>query len=200
MVQLILASGSIVRRTLLERAGLRVRVDQATIDEVLPADAPPGDLAAALALAKARTVAAWHPAAVVVGADQVLVFRGRSLAKSATRTAARRRLSELSGRWHGFFSVAAVVHRHHEEVVAQQVRVRFRRLTTTAVERYLDCGEWRGCVGCYQIENLGASLIAEVDGDLNAVLGLPLYPLLGVLARFGIGPRQLAFRSRTDDR
>ena len=36
MTQLILASGSAIRRTLLERAGLPVQVVPASIDEVLP--------------------------------------------------------------------------------------------------------------------------------------------------------------------
>ncbi|MBN2361048.1 MAG: septum formation protein Maf [Deltaproteobacteria bacterium] len=188
MAPLILASGSVVRRTLLERAGLRLRVEPAEIDEVLPPDAVAGDLAGVLGLAKARAVAAAHPAAIVIGADQVLLFRGRPLSKSATRGAARRRLCELSGRWHSFVSAAAVVSRRHEEVVAQQVRVRLRRLTSVAIDDYLDSGEWRGCVGCYQIENQGAHLVAAVDGDLNAVLGLPLYPLLQALARCGVRP------------
>lgn len=191
MARLILASGSAIRRTLLERAGLPVQVVPAAIDEVLPADAAATDLAGVLALAKARAVAAEHPGVVVIGADQVLILDGRPLAKSATLAAARRRLRELSGRWHAFVSAAAVVSHQGEEVVAQQVGVRFRRLSSTVIERYLATGEWRGCVGCYQVENLGAHLIEEIDGDLNAVLGLPLYPLLGALARCGIAARPL---------
>jgi septum formation protein len=189
---LILASGSAIRRTLLERAGLPVQVVPAAIDEVLPTDAATTDLAGVLALEKARAVAASHPGAVVIGADQVLIFDGRPLAKSATLADARRRLRELSGRWHAFVSAAAVVSSQREEVVAQRVKVRFRRLSSPFIEHYLATGEWRGCVGCYQIENLGAHLIDEIDGDLNAVLGLPLYPLLGALTRCGIAPRPLA--------
>ena len=191
MAALILASGSAIRRTLLERAGLRVQVEPAAIDEVLPTDAVASDLAGVLALAKARAVAVRHPAAVVIGADQVLIFGDQPLAKSATPGAARQRLRELSGHWHAFVSAAAVVSRRHEEVVAQLVRVRFRSLTADFIDHYLATGEWRGCVGCYQVENLGAHLIAEIDGDLNAVLGLPLYPLLGALASCGVAPRQL---------
>ena len=188
MRELILASGSPIRRLLFDHAGFTPRVEPAHIDEVLPADTPPVEAAAALSLAKAREVAARFPRAVVVGSDQVMVFRGRSLSKAYSRAGARRRLTELAGREHQFFPAAAVVAPGFEEVVAQHARVRFRPLSAAEIEAYLDTGEWRGCVGSYQIENRGANLVERVDGDLNAVLGMPLFPLLALLRRAGVSP------------
>lgn len=190
MRELILASGSPVRRLLLEHAGLRPRVEPAYIDEVLPEDAPPPEVAAALALAKAHDVARRFPRAVVVGADQVLVFEGALPTKAPTRAEARERLRRLAGREHRFFPAAAVVAPGFEEVVAQQATVRFRRLSADEIEAYLDSGEWQGCVGSYQIENLGANLVEWVEGDINAVLGLPLFPLLELLRRLDVSPLQ----------
>jgi septum formation protein len=36
-------------------------------------------------------------------------------------------------------------------------------------------------VGCYELEGLGAQLMARIDGDYFAILGLPLLPLLAFL-------------------
>ena len=43
-----------------------------------------------------------------------------------------------------------------------------------------------GCVGAYQIEGLGAQLMARVEGDLPTVLGMPLLPLLQFLRDQGV--------------
>ena len=43
-----------------------------------------------------------------------------------------------------------------------------------------------GCVGAYQLEGLGAQLMARVDGDHATVLGMPLLPLLQFLRDQGV--------------
>ncbi len=42
-----------------------------------------------------------------------------------------------------------------------------------------------GSVGVYQLENDGAQLFDEIDGDYFAILGLPLLPLLALLREKG---------------
>ena len=43
-----------------------------------------------------------------------------------------------------------------------------------------------GCVGAYQLEGLGAQLMARVEGDYFTILGLPLLPLLQFLRDQGV--------------
>ena len=43
-----------------------------------------------------------------------------------------------------------------------------------------------GSVGAYQLEGLGAQLMARVEGDFFTILGLPLLPLLQFLRDQGV--------------
>ena len=80
MNDVILASASPIRAELLERIGLRfhtlpARVDEASLRDAMVAEnAPPRDIADALAQLKAVKISAKHPDALVIGCDQVSAF------------------------------------------------------------------------------------------------------------------------------
>jgi nucleoside triphosphate pyrophosphatase len=86
---LILASQSRVRHTLLVNAGIACDAIPADIDERSIQQQSgltgPGEIAALLALHKARAVAVQHPARVVLGADQTLALGNRLFNKPAGR-------------------------------------------------------------------------------------------------------------------
>ena len=50
-------------------------------------------------------------------------------------------------------------------------RVRFRELADADIERYLASGEWRDRAGGYAIQELGAMLVEEIEGDWFNVVG-----------------------------
>ncbi|MDQ2700154.1 MAG: Maf family protein, partial [Actinomycetota bacterium] len=64
-------------------------------------------------------------------------------------------------------------------------RVRFRRLETPEIDRYLASGEWRGRAGGYAIQGWGSALVAGVDGDISNVIGLPVGLLLELAPELG---------------
>lgn len=180
--QFILASASPIRLSELRSAGYQPQVEPARVDEVLPANAQPQDIAIALAQAKAREVQSRFPGHFVLGSDQVMFFADKAVAKAYTRQNARRRLMSMRGRWHSFYPAACLLGPSgFEQIAADEVHVLFRHYDADFVENYLDSGEWRGCVGSYQIENLGANLVQRVEGDLHAVLGMPFFAVLDML-------------------
>ena len=86
--EIVLASTSEIRRRLLESAGINVRPVPSRVDEsaikrtfgqMSGADLP--KLAGALATAKAEAVSLRHPAALVIGADQLLLLDDRQFDK-----------------------------------------------------------------------------------------------------------------------
>ncbi len=187
--ELILASSSPYRRELLAR--LRLAFSQAApgvAEDAYPGEAPEA-LAARLALAKARAVAARARDALVIGSDQVAERDGAALGKPGTRAANIAQLLEASGRDVRFHTGLALVDsmsdREHVEVVP--FTVRFRTLTRAEIERYVDLEDARDCAGGFRSEGLGSALFEALVGeDPSALVGLPLIRLSALLAEFGL--------------
>ena len=190
---LILASASPVRHALLRDAGIaheivRSDVDERAIEAAL-VDVHPEDLPQILADTKAATVSAQHPASLVIGADQVLLFDGLTLAKCTSMEEARARLLQLSGKTHELVSAVCLA-RGGEIVWRHQTttRLTMHDLSPAQIGRY--CAEAGddilGSVGCYHLEGIGVRLMKSVEGDYFSILGLPLLPLLEALTHSGM--------------
>jgi len=195
MSEIILASGSSTRKTLLSNAGLTFRAQPARIDEaaikaaLLSEKASPRDVADALAEFKARKISEKEPGAVVIGSDQVLDLHGAVLAKLADRQAVADQLRALRGKQHSLLSAVAVYEnakpawRH-----VGQVRLKMRDISDSFLEAYID-RNWPGIgdsVGGYKLEEEGIRLFTRIEGDYFTVLGLPLMDLLGFLTQRGV--------------
>lgn len=183
---LVLASASPRRRTLLRQLGLAFAVDPAHVDEA----ALPGEAAAAhverLALEKARSTAARHPEALVVGGDTVVVLDDEILTKPADADDAVAMLLRLAGRDHRVETgVAVVAPGGAEAAAAVGVDVRFRAFDRATAARYAATGEPLDKAGGYGIQGFGAVLVERVAGDYFAVMGLPLVTLVSLFSRLG---------------
>ncbi len=187
--QLILGSTSPYRRELLAR--LRIPFDCAPpkVDETPLANESPRALALRLALAKARTVAALHPAAVVIGCDQVADLNGEPLGKPGNFERARSQLRAMRGQTVIFQTALAVVCQTtgFEEVDLAEVRVVFRDLSDQEITAYLLAEEPYDCAGSAKSESLGIALLSRIDSDdPTAIIGLPLIRTARMIAAAGI--------------
>ena len=189
---LILASGSAIRRKLLENAGFEFEVVTSDVDEGMVREAFLGDgggevrdVAEVLALAKAENVSSQHGGALVIGADQVMVFEGRCLEKPSDMEEARDRLLALRGKTHELVSAVAVA--RNGETLWQVTDVAYLTVRDFEPEwlgRYLAKAgrQVLSSVGAYQFEGLGAHLFDKVEGDYFTILGIPLLPLISYLS------------------
>jgi len=189
---LMLASRSVVRRTLLEAAGVPIEVHAADIDErgleTGVTSEMPAAVAALLAREKASVVAGLHPGRLVLGADQTLALDATRFAKPADRAAARAQLRALSGRTHELHS--AIVFVQDATVLFEHVgtaRLTMRSFSNRFLDLYLEAvgSAATASVGAYQIEGPGIQLFERVDGDYFTILGLPLMAALDFLRRYG---------------
>ena len=65
--------------------------------------------------------------------------------------------------------------------------VRFRQLTRTQIERYVDREQPYDCAGSFKSEGYGITLFSGLEGrDPNALMGLPLILLVDLLANEGV--------------
>jgi len=191
MPALILGSTSRYRRELLERLRLPFEVQAPEVDETPRAGETPAELALRLALAKARTIAAMNPAAVVIGADQVADLDGMPIGKPGTHERAVAQLRAMSGREVVFHTAVAVVRadRGYERALLAPVRVRFRELSEAEIEHYLRIEQPYDCAGSAKCETLGIALLEAIESDdPTALVGLPLIRTCMLLREAGLPP------------
>jgi septum formation protein len=186
---LVLGSTSIYRRELLSRLRLEFSVTPPEVDEAPQPGEAPAELARRLAAAKAQAVARLHPAAVVIGSDQVADLDGEPLGKPGNHANAVAQLRRMSGRTVIFQTAVTVM--CAESGFAQHdlapVRVRFRSLDLPEIEAYLRLEQPYDCAGSARSEGLGIALLDAIDSDdPTALVGLPLIRTCRMLRAAGL--------------
>ncbi len=180
----VLASASPRRVALLRQAGLVFTVVDPGPDRDWPGQAEPRHGVRALALEKARRVAARRPEALVIAADTVVVARGVRLGKPRDEAEALEMLRRLHGRTHEVWSGIAVVRGREQRTAAEVTKVQFARLDEAELEAYARSGEPLDKAGAYGIQGLAAQFVRRIEGDYANVVGLPLARLRQVLKEF----------------
>lgn len=192
--ELILASGSKIRATILQNAGLKFRVQTSRVDEDSLKEAmrhegmSPREQADYLAQMKSEKVSSQTPG-LVIGADQMMSLDGKGFDKPKSREEAFERLKEFSGKTH-YLECAAVISQNGEAVWRYLARPKLtmRELSDSFINEYLDqIGDAAyESVGAYQLEGLGVQLFSEIEGDYFSILGVPLLQILTYLRDRGV--------------
>ena len=180
----VLASASPRRVALLRQVGLEFVVADPGPDRAWPGKAEPRNGVRAVALDKARRIAARRPESIVIGADTVVVARGIRMGKPDNAAQAREMLGRLQGRTHEVWTGVAVVRGDEGRTAAECTRVQFARMSDADIAAYVATGEPLDKAGAYGIQGGGAMFVRKVEGDYFNVVGLPLQRLRLVLAEF----------------
>lgn len=182
--RVVLASQSPRRRELLRLIGIPHEVRPADIDETFLRGEEPRGHAERLAREKAQRAADAH--AVIIGSDTIVVVDGDVLGKPVDEADAARMLRRLSGRSHTVFTAVAVAWGGRIESDVEEVGVTFHDLTDDEIAAYIRTGEPMDKAGAYGIQGYGATIVARVDGDYFAVMGLALQLLVRLFAKLGL--------------
>ena len=182
---IVLASGSPRRRELLAALGVTYEVDPADVDETTD-ERDPVRVAEDLALLKARTVAARHPDAVVIGSDTVVALDGVLLGKPADADEARAMLRSLRGRAHEVVTGVAVIRGAAERVTHSSTAVTMREYTDNEIEAFIATGSPFDKAGGYASQDPAFAPTASIEGCPCGVVGLPLWALQALLADAGV--------------
>ncbi|ODT71841.1 MAG: septum formation inhibitor Maf [Pelagibacterium sp. SCN 63-23] len=187
---LILASSSVTRKALLDKAGLRFDAVAAAIDEraietaAIAAGADGRDLALLLARSKAEAISALRPGDLVIGADQTLALGLELLHKPETRAAAMAQLDHLRGNTHRLHAAVTLVQDGQllwSDVQTAELTMRDFSPAERDLVLDLEGDAVLSSVGSYRLEGPSIRLFETVSGDYFTILGLPLLPLLAAL-------------------
>lgn len=174
--RLILASASPRRRMLLAQVGLEPEIVISQVKEEITMDAP-DQAVIELSRQKAQAVALTiEGAAVVIGADTVVVLDGDILGKPGDEKEAAQMIRRLQGRFHQVYTGVTIVNTRESGSVsfAECTKVVVYPMTEEEIQAYCDTGEPMDKAGAYGIQGRFAAFIAGIEGDYNNVVGLPV--------------------------
>ncbi len=187
VMELILASTSQFRKSLMERFGYKFKTQSPDFDENLyKAEHPnlsPEKMVGELAKLKGQSLLALYPEATLISADQIAVLNQEILHKPGTPESNFLLLKKLSGETHFLHTSFCVFHK--QKLVAQHLNttlIRFHKLSDSKITDYIERDEPWMCAGGYKIEKSGLSLIEKLETtDPSAIEGLPMMKLCEVL-------------------
>jgi MAF protein len=176
--KLVLASASPRRRQLLAEAGIDFTAAAPRVDESAFATGGvgPREYSEQLALAKARSVAAWYPENLVVGADTVVDAGGEIIGKPQGPEDAERITRKLFGAPHKVITGIAIVRLSTgTEITGSDTTVVYpRELTDEQVRAHIRSKVWKDKAGAYAIQAEGDRFIERIEGSFTNVVGLPM--------------------------
>ncbi len=176
MNKIILASGSPRRKEMLEKFNLNPTVvNSKYIEKSMPYENPV-QVTMSLAFNKALSVSENYKDDIVIGADTIVVYNNIILGKPKDEEDAYRILSLLSGNTHEVITGIALIHvdRNIKIIDYEKTKVKFRKLDSKRILKYIETGEPFDKAGAYGIQGLGAILVEKIDGCYSNVVGLPL--------------------------
>ncbi len=188
--RLILASTSPFRHALLARFGLDFAAIAPDCDETPLAGETAAATAQRLARDKAKSLAHAYPQALIIGSDQVALLEGQQLGKPGTHEKAVAMLQAMRGQTVAFHTALCLFNSAtgHSQEMVDITRVVMRDYSDAQIAAYLAREpDALRCAGAAKSEGLGGALIERIEStDPNALIGFPVFALIGFLAAEGL--------------
>lgn len=172
-LDIILASASPRRKEVLSLLFNDFRVIPSSVEED-GLDLEPSALTVELASRKASQVFADNPAAMVIGADTVVVCDDEILGKPSSHSHAVEMLQQLSGRSHTVITGVVCLSSIFRFSFYESTQVVFRRLCAEEIKWYINTKEPFDKAGAYAIQGKASIFIEEIKGNYLNVVGFPL--------------------------
>ena len=189
--KIILASGSRIRRQLLEGVGLEFQVINSNVDEDLLKKELHGrsfrEQVSRLASEKARTVSMDNLEAFVIGSDNMCTIDDKIFDKPIDHEDAVNHLSSLSGKKHFQNNGISIFHEGKEIWSNYDVtELEMKKLSPQEIEDYLNLDKPYSACGCYHFESNGKDLFTSINGLESTVMGLAMEHLIEKLNQLGV--------------
>ena len=183
MPDIILASKSEVRKIILEKNNISCLVKPSNVDEdpvkesLIKEGASPEIISKNLAELKANKVSQKIEQNLVLGADSVIDLNGELISKPENREDAFTILKRLNGKQHHLIS-SVCISRNGSMIwnYTDKAKLTMKKMSDKDLKDYLSkiSDKMLYAYNVYQIEGEGRSLFAEIEGDENTIMGLPI--------------------------
>ena len=180
---IILASGSGIRKKILENHGIKCEVIPAKINEnqikesLLETNTTPELISKNLAELKANKISEKKHGELVLGADSVIDLNGEIISKPINREEAFKTLRKLNGQKHQLIS-SVCISKNGSMIwnSTDASTLTMKQLNPDEIKSYLaKIGDKElYAYGVYQIEAEGRSLFSKIEGDEDSIMGLPV--------------------------
>ena len=189
--KIILASGSRIRKQLLEGVGLQFQVINSNVDEDLLKKELHGrpfrEQVVILASEKSRTVSMDNLDAFVIGSDNMCTIDDEIFDKPIDHEDAINHLSSLSGKKH-LQNNGISIHHEGREIWSNfdVTELEMKKLSFQEIEDYLNLDKPYSACGCYHFEANGKDLFRSIIGLESTVMGLAMEHLIEKLNQLDV--------------
>ena len=189
--KIILASGSRIRRQLLEGVGLQFQVINSNVDEDLLKKELHGrpfrEQVVRLASQKACMVSKDNLDAFVIGSDNMCTIDDEIFDKPIDHEDAINHLSSLSGKKH-LQNNGISIHHEGREIWSNfdVTELEMKKLSLQEIEDYLNLDKPYSACGCYHFEANGKDLFKSIIGLESTVMGLAMEQLIEKLNQLDV--------------
>ena len=191
-LKIVLASRSPRRKDILEKLNWSFVIDPPDIDESPLKDESPINYVQRISAAKADLVARRHDQqCIVIAADTTVELNGEIFGQPRDLDEARLMIQKLSGKTHNVHTAISVRHNRETANAVDTASVTMREVSSEMLEWYIGTGESIGKAGAYAVQGHGAAMVADLAGEIDTVIGLPVGLLIGMLGNLGIDPKTL---------
>jgi septum formation protein len=185
---IILASESTRRVDILRTLGISFAIVPPDVDESKLKDESARDYVLRVSFDKAQKVGRHFPDRWVIGADTVVVYKGRVLGKPENDKDAFHMLSSLRGKWHKVITAYCILNISRKIICrdAVETKVFVKDLSDAEIKRYIKTSEPLGKAGSYAVQGKGGFMVKEIKGSYSNVVGLPVCEVAEVLLSLGV--------------
>ena len=183
LTNIILASKSEVRKSILNKNNFNCTVVPSNIDEdiikksLLKEKASPEIISKNLAELKANKISAKNPDNLVLGADSVIDLNGELISKPENRAEALLILKKLNGKKHHLISSVCIskngsmIWNYTDKAILEM-----KNFSEDELKDYLSKISDKNlyAYNVYQIEGEGRKLFSKINGDEDTIMGLPV--------------------------
>jgi septum formation protein len=189
MNKLILASGSLQRKKLLQDLGVRFRVQVSRVRESHNVRTTCSALVKHNAALKAQDVAGKVKDGIVIGADTLVCGGDKQIiGKPRNLKEAKKILHVLFSKPHWVYTGVAVIDSATQRTIVdyEKTKVFMIPLSDEEIDRYHRKVSPLDKAGGFDIEGGGSVFIHRIEGCYSNVIGLPIAKLAGMLKKLGV--------------